>query len=612
MLKNSSMYRILHAHVFVLKLVWQIDKKRILMEFLDVFCYYSDYLIYGTIFTQIVLALTGQQITFSRMMVILWLAFLPRILLSGFHCFYINYAGPVSDTHFYESMNRILYQKACQVDLTCFENSEFYNQYMLAIREAKTRVPQMLHNFCEMVITFLLAVFGFYLIYQIDHFSLLFIIFPILGNFVFNGILNKRLFRQEQETVIFTRIADYVNRTIHLADYAKEIRLTNVFSLLREQYNRSVKSTHRVIDRYSAINIFFFGCFQYFTFTLLYNGSVIYAGYRTLICGVMAVAEFAVVQNYMRSTSWNFLYSAEAAMENVKNSLYISQIENFLKYEPKIPEDADGILPQMPIQSIAFSHVWFGYQKDHAILKDVSFTLKTNEHAAIVGFNGSGKSTLIKLLLRLYDPDQGEILLNGINIKNYNLRAYRSLFTTAFQDGRIFADTAAENILMGRHGTPEQDEAKIWEALKLADIADEVRTWDEQEQTLLTREFSDKGKLLSGGQNQKLLAARAFAGDCPVAIFDEPSSALDPLAEYRLFANILRYSKNRMLLFISHRLSSVRDADIVFYLEHGRITERGTHTALMQQNGKYASLYRTQAKNYQANGKEQAHGHEHK
>lgn len=607
MLKNSSIYRILHAHVFVLKLVWQIDKKRMLMEFLDVFCDYSDYLFYGTIITQIVLALTEAQISFRRMMVILWLAFLPRILLRAYHCFYLNYAGPVSDTHFYEAMNRILYQKACQADLTCFEDSEFYNQYMLAIREAKTRVPQMLHNFYEMAITFLLAVFGFYLVYQIDHYLLLFIIFPILGNFVFNGILNKRLFHMEQETIVFTRIADYVNRTIHLADYAKEIRLTNVFSLLREQYNRSVKAAHRVIDRYAAKNIFFFWCFQYFTFTLLYNGTVIYSGYRTLIYGTIALAEFAVVQNFMRSTAWNFLYSAESAMENVKNSLYISQIENFLNYEPKIPEDADGVLPKMPIQDITFSHVWFGYQKGHAILKDVSFTLKAGGHAAIVGFNGSGKSTLIKLLLRLYDPDQGEILLNGVNIKNYNLRAYRSLFSAAFQDSMIFADTVAENILMGRHGTPEQDQAKIWEALELADIADEVRSWDEQEQTLLTREFSDKGKMLSGGQSQKLLAARAFAGGCPVAIFDEPSSALDPIAEYRLFANILRYSKDRMLFFISHRLSSVRDADIVFYLENGRITERGSHAALMRQNGRYASLYRTQAKNYQADGKEQAH-----
>lgn len=606
--KKSSFYRILHAHVFVLKLVWQIDKKRIPMEFLNSFCVLYEYLVYSAIFTQVILAMAEQNITYSRVMVLLWAAFLPRIITGAYYCYYKYYAEPVSDTHFYEKLNRILYQKACRVDLACFENSEFYNQYMLAIREAKKRIPQMLHNFCEMTVSFSLALFGFYMIYQIDRYSLLFIIFPILGNFVFNGLLNKRVFRQERETIVFTRIAEYVNRTIHLADYAKEIRLTNVFSLLRQQYGHSVSATHKIIDRYAVLNMFFFWCFQYFTFTLLYNGSVIYAGYRTLVSSSLALAEFAVIQNYMRSNSWNFLYSAKAAMENVKNSLYINQIENFLNYEPKIPEDADGIMPQQEIQTITFSHVWFGYQEGHPILKDVSFKLNAGEHAAIVGFNGSGKSTLIKLLLRLYDPDKGEIFVNGINIQDYNLRAYRSLFTAAFQDGKIFADTIAENILMGEHGTAQQDYDKIWNALELADIAQEVRTWDGQEQAILTREFSDKGLMLSGGQSQKLLAARAFAKDCPIAIFDEPSSDLDPLAEYRLFANILHYSKGRMLFFISHRLSSVQGADIVFFLENGRITERGNHTALMAQNGKYAALYRTQAKNYQADDKEADHG----
>lgn len=127
-----------------------------------------------------------------------------------------------------------------------------------------------------------------------------------------------------------------------------------------------------------------------------------------------------------------------------------------------------------------------------------------------------------------------------------------------------------------------------------------MRSWEHQEQTVLTREFAKEGLVLSGGQSQKLLAARAFARDCPIAVFDEPSSALDPIAEYRLFQNILQYSGKRMLLFISHRLSSVQNADTVLFLENGRIAERGSHRELMQQGGKYASLYLKQAKNYQA------------
>lgn len=602
MSKKRPFYQIVYAHVFVLKLVWKTDKKRIGLELMERACFIYEYLVYGAVFTQMILNIAQQHMEFHRVLFFLGAAFLPRLFSRMYIQYYANYAGPVSDTRFFEGMNRILYEKACQTDLACFEDSEFYNQYMMAVREARTRVPKMLHDFCDMTVSFLAALAGFYLIYQMDRFALLFIIFPILGIFVFNSVLSRRIFERERETAVFQRIADYVNRTVHLADYAKEMRLTRVFALLSRQYERSVQSVQNVIGSYAPFNMFLFWCFQYFTFTLLYNGAVLYAGYRTLVSGTMVFAQMAVFQNFMRSNTWNFLYSAESAVENVKNSFYISQIEQFLNYEPKIPEDAEGLMPELPIQTVEFSHVWFGYrgQKGQNVLKDVCFELKAGEHAAIAGFNGSGKSTLIKLLLRLYDPDKGEIRVNGTDIRKYNLRAYRGLFAAAFQDGRIFADTVSENILMGNHGSPQKDAETVWKVLKLAGMEKEVRSWERQEHTVLTREFSNEGRVLSGGQSQKLLAARAFAKDAAIAVFDEPSSALDPIAEYRLFQNIRAYSKNRMLFFISHRLSSVQDADIVFFLENGRITERGNHRELMRQNGNYAHLYRIQARNYQA------------
>lgn len=592
--------RILHAHLFVCRLVWRIDKRRILMEVLERICTIYEFLIYGALFTQIMLSMAEEHAAYSSILALVWLGFLPRLFTHMYLQYYAITAGPVSDVRFQEGMNRLLYEKACQADLACFENSEFYNQYMMAVREAKTRVPKMLHDICDMAVSFSAALAGFYMIWRMDRYALLFMVLPVLGNFVFNGMLSGRLFRMERETMVFRRIADYVNRTIHLADYAKEIRLSSVFSLLGSKYKDSVQAEQKTVRRYAPINMFLFFCFQYFTFTLLFNGSFLYAGYHTLVTGSVVFAELAVFQNFMCANTWNFLYSAQAAVENIKNSFYMQQIEGFLNYKPDIPEDMDGIVPKLPIQTITFSHVSFSYQKGRTVLKDICLELKAGEHAALVGFNGSGKTTLVKLLLRLYDPDEGVILVNGTDIRKYNLRAYRSLFTAAFQDGKIFADTVEENILMGVHGTREQDAEKVWKALRLAGMEQEVLSWDLQEQTILTKEFSKDGKVLSGGQSQKILAARAFAKDCPVAVFDEPSSALDPIAEYALFANILRYSDKRILFFISHRLSSVQNADLVFFLENGRIAERGSHKQLMKQDGKYAALYRTQAKNYQA------------
>lgn len=374
--------------------------------------------------------------------------------------------------------------------------------------------------------------------------------------------------------------------------------MTNVFRLLKKQYDKAVASIRRVIGRYSLGNMILFWLFQYFTFTLLQEGAVLYAGYRVLVSGTMAFAQMAVIQTTMNSNTWTLIGFADSVMVIVKNSLYIEQTIHFLEYEPAIPEDQEGLMPKLPIRSVEFEHVSFGYKDNGYVLKDIHFKIEGNQSVALAGYNGAGKSTLMKLLMRLYDPDEGRILVNGIDIRKYQVRAYRELFATAFQSGKIFADTIEENILMGQHTEKVKDKEKVMQALRLADMDKEVERQPMGEQTILTREFSKEGVVFSGGQNQKILAARAFAKDSPIAVFDEPSSALDPLAEYHLFENIREFGKDRILFFISHRLSSVRDADMVFYLKNGRIQERGPHSELMSRNGEYASLYRLQAENY--------------
>ncbi|MBP3477378.1 MAG: ABC transporter ATP-binding protein [Lachnospiraceae bacterium] len=603
MKKNSSIRKIISTHCFVLKLAWSISKKRVLLEFLhDTFMNIEE-LVFSVYFIKLMLDMVTQGVSFSRVMFFIWGIIGCAIVNRLQHQWFRNMVIPVTDVRFYDGINRLLYQKACHVDLQCFEDSEFYNQYMLAIRQAQTQIPNVLHNVSHGLTCFAASAASCVLIFYLDRYAVLLLVLPIFGNFIFNKLLIERVFQMDRDNIAFQRIADYVNRTIHLSDYAKEIRLSNVFRLLQKQYDRSVNSIHQTIDRYAPLNMLFYYLRQFLTFATLFEGGAIYAGYRVLVSGSMTFSAMAVFQGALCAAAWDILDCSEAMMQSVKDSLYIEQIQNFLEYEPKIPEDADGTVPVLPIRSIEFSHVWFGYKKGEWILKDISFQISPGQSTAIAGYNGAGKSTLIKLLLRFYDPDKGTILLNGTDIRSYHLKSYRALFSTAFQDGKIFADTVQENILMGRHGSKEEDTRIVWESLKLAGMAEEVSAFPQKEHTVLTREFSPDGLVLSGGQNQKIIAARAFAGNKPVAIFDEPSSALDPLAENELFQNIQDYSKDKILFFISHRLSSVQNADTVFFMEHGRITERGNHKELMRRNGSYASLYKIQAQNYQAHVK---------
>ena len=202
--------------------------------------------------------------------------------------------------------------------------------------------------------------------------------------------------------------------------------------------------------------------------------------------------------------------------------------------------------------------------------------------------------------MRFYDPTGGTILLNGRDIREYNLKKYRALFTTAFQDHRMFSMSVLDNVVMGEDIPESEKEQKVSEALKLSGAFDKVMTLPNGLKTTLTHEFDDNGAVLSGGEFQKIVVARAFVKECPFKIFDEPSSALDPIAEAKLFDNIYESCRKNTLVFISHRLSSVQNADWVYLLSGGTVKEAGTHRMLMEQKGLYADMYTKQAKNYLA------------
>ncbi len=284
-------------------------------------------------------------------------------------------------------------------------------------------------------------------------------------------------------------------------------------------------------------------------------------------------------------------------MEILKNGVFINNLRGFLEYEETIPQDQDGDMPDKEFQSLEFRNVSFSYNEEQTI-QNLSFVITKGQTAALVGHNGAGKTTIIKLLLRLYDPTSGTVLYNGRDIRLYNLKAYPELFATTFQDFQMFGMTIKENVLMGRHY--EKEEELVIDALKKAGVYEKVLSLDDGIDTMMTKEFDADGAVLSGGESQKIAVARTFVKDAPMKIFDEPSSALDPIAEYELFQNIMKEGSDHTMLFISHRLSSVKNCDKVFMLEKGHLIEEGAHDELIAADGSYAQMYKKQAMNYLA------------
>jgi len=286
-----------------------------------------------------------------------------------------------------------------------------------------------------------------------------------------------------------------------------------------------------------------------------------------------------------------------------ENSLYIEKIRTFLAYEPKIKSRNNIEVPKEP-KSLELRNVSFAYnEKDGNILKNINMVVRPNEKIALVGYNGAGKTTLIKLIMRLYNTTDGDIYYDNVNIKDYEVGAYRNKIGAVFQDYKIYAATLKENVLLDdceqKIGIKEQCvNEQVIAALEESGFGERLSSLTDGLDTPLSTEFEENGVSLSGGESQKVAIARVFYKNANLIILDEPSSALDPVAEYNLNKAMHRMSQKKSVIYISHRLSTTRNADRIYMLEDGSIIESGTHRELLDLNGKYASMWNVQAGRY--------------
>lgn len=560
---------------------------------------YFEWLFYSAFFMRYVISALETGESFSRIMIFIGIVAAVFCSMSLYNSILNGRVYPIAQAVVNKGLYRKLFRKSRNVELECFENSEFYDKYTLAMEKADDRLIQTVDVVFGAAFGAIASVCAFVFMYQVDKISVLFILFPVIGNFVFNRKNSHLDYQRNKDMAPYNRRIAYINRVMYLPEYAKEMRLTDVFSLMKEHYREAITGVADVTKKYTKRAMLLHWLYVMFTFTFIFEGLLIYGAYRTLVSQTMSLPQLAVITSMMVSTTWILIGFTESLTELFKNGLFIEYLRTFLEYKEKIPEDTTGDDPGTEIRSIEFRDVSFSY-KDEEVLSHLNMEFRGGKTYALVGHNGAGKTTLIKLLLRFYDPTEGTILLNGRDIREFDLKKYRALFATAFQDHRMFSMSVLDNVVMGENISEQEKEAKVVEALKLSGAYDKVMSLPKGLQTTLTHEFDDKGAVLSGGEFQKIVVARAFVKDCPFKIFDEPSSALDPIAEAKLFDNIYESCRKNTLVFISHRLSSVQNADWVYLLSDGTVKECGNHKMLMEQNGLYADMYTKQAKNYLA------------
>jgi ATP-binding cassette subfamily B protein len=587
-------------NLYLYTLAWKIDPRRVTLEWVRSLAGYFSWTFYSVIFVKYLLSSIEGHKPVSHVIAFVLLAMGLFAILDLYNRWFQHHVQPLSQARMYRAFAQSLFDKAGSADVASYEDADFYTTYTLAIREASDRMESVVKNIPGIGAAFLAALGVAGVMGSMDPWVLLFIILPLLGNFVFGRKLNANTYRQDKEAEPSRRRIGYVNRVFFLPEYAKEIRLSRIGSVLGATMDAGYRGIIDANKRLGGKGVAIAFAQRVLTFLFAFEGVFLYGAWLAMVKKSIALSDFAVFASGIVSASWMIIGLSESVLDLMKNGLYINNLRSFLEREPEVKDSPAAKDPDGELRTIECRDVWFRYRgqtAEQAVLKGVDFTLRRGEKVAFVGMNGAGKTTFIKLLMRLYDPVQGRIILNGHDIRDVKLSAYRGLFATAFQDYRVFSMSVAENVLM-RSPRCAEDYARAEEALAASGVLERVMALPGGMDAMLTREFDDTGVVLSAGEFQKIAIARVFAADFQVAILDEPSSSLDPIAEYTLYKSIMERCRDATVIFISHRLSSATLADRIVVMDDGRIIEEGDHRTLMARNGAYAEMFHRQAERY--------------
>ena len=517
-----------------------------------------------------------------------------RLLISCLRALYETALSPIIDKRSQSRLEKLVLKRSLEIDLANYEDPVAFEMYNRAISNGAGAIGAVVNSIGTIVSVLLGLSLDFGLIIDIDPMFLVFVVVPFILLPLKTKIKRERYTYRMNEQEI-NRKKDYTRRTFFQYEFAKDIRLTDIHNVMQRRFSESIAEKINLIKtrgkRISGLDFLCGICQEIFSVRI----PQIYSIYLALVSRTILYGDCLVILNTVELLANSISVFVNISTDVYDIALNINDYRTFMEKKPSVSPNHNGLFPVKG--DIRLDNVTFRYNGSETdSLKNINLNIRQGEHLAIVGYNGAGKTTLVKLLMRLYDPTCGTISLAGRDVRDYILKEYRLTYGVVFQDYKVLSVTVAENVL-GR-AYLESDEQNVIESLKKAGLWNVIEKQPQGIHTVLTKEFDGEGLILSGGQLQKLAIASVYARNVDTVILDEPSSALDPLAERELYDNMLSASRGKTVIYISHRLSSAVDADRIVFMENGEIVELGSHDELMNLDGKYAQMFRMQSQNY--------------
>ncbi|TXG79398.1 MAG: ABC transporter ATP-binding protein [Thermomicrobiales bacterium] len=493
-------------------------------------------------------------------------------------------------------VQQIIMRHANTLDLADFENAAYYDQLQQAQRESASRPVQMVSGvfgLARSLITFATMV-G--LLLGLSPWIAVAALLSPVPAFVSGSRYSWWGFQQMRRLSPTRRMMSYFTNVLTTDSFNKEIKLYTLGDHFIDRYDEIAQGYYAetrslLIRRYLA-------GFGWGALTIVASSATFLYVALLAVRGAISLGQLTIFTQAAQQVQNSFQGILGGFQGIYEHGLYLSTLYELLDRSPQIEAPANPMAVRRPFQQgIEFRNVSFTYPgRTEPALDNVSFTIGLGETIALVGKNGAGKSTIVKLLGRLYDPQAGQILIDGVDVREYDPSELRAQFGMMFQDFAMYQLPVAENIGVG-NVERVLDRTAIESAATRGGATRLIEGLPDQYDTVLGKWFED-GHQLSGGEWQRIALSRAFMRDAQILILDEPTSALDAEAEYDLFARIKQLAEGRMAIFISHRFSTTRRADRILVLENAKLIEQGTHAELMQVDGRYAELFNLQAESY--------------
>lgn len=589
------MKKIINNNIYMLKFMWKYCKSNVILRLLSTLTSPVQPFIF-IVSMKLTIDGIAEKRSLQYLVTVIGLAFLVGTVSTVFTSWVNTSSSAKAKIKISKGIQDELLKKAVTLDMSCFDDAEYYDKYVRAMQEAEQRSVEVLDSIVELLSGIIALIMILSLIISMNAFVIVICVAMIIINIFLNSVRNRILYKRDMEITRPEREAEYAKRIFYEPQYAQEIRLGKLGKLMNRKFMLAMDKTLGVIKKYCGKFVFFDSAFGIMGFCFM-SVIMVFAAWQITI-GNLSIGSFAALLNGSQQLLEKMFALFGQVPKISQNSKYIDNLRLIIESEPQISSEEKSIDVENVENSISIKGLSFAYPgKNIPVLNNINIDIKNGQKTAIVGYNGVGKSTLVKLILRFYDPTTGNISIGDTDYKKANLNSLRNKFGVVFQNYKCYAMSVYENVIMDDY-VDKSGEIKTIEALKYSGIYEKITSFEKGIYTNLSREFDSEGVPLSGGEEQKIAISRAFVEDKDILILDEPSSALDPLAEYDINQKILSLAAEKTVIFISHRLSTVRMADMIYMMDSGEVVESGTHDELMKLDGKYAEMFRKQAENY--------------